>query len=118
MMDTKPAWAAIGPDFVARVQPTAEPKAAENVVPLRPVAAPISDGTLWNEAQAVFHAQDEAGFAAWIEKLTVVGYEAGQLTLMAPSRFHATYVSTNLSHRLTVILRRIDPSVGKLIIQH
>jgi hypothetical protein len=119
MMDTKPAWAAIGPDFVARVQPgTAEVSTAANVVPLRPVSAPVSDGTLWAEAQKVFHAQDEAGFAAWIEKLSVVGYEAGELMVMAPSRFHATYVATNLSARLMVILRRIDPSVAKLVVQH
>lgn len=117
MLDTKPAWDAIGPDFVARVQPGAAPAVAENVVPLRPVAAPVSDGTLWAEAQSVFHAQDAAGFAAWVEKLSVVSYETGQLTLMAPSRFHATYVSTNLMDRLTVILRRIDPSLVKLVVQ-
>lgn len=118
MLDTKPAWEAIGPDFIARVQPTAEPAATHNVVPLRPIAPPISDGTLWTEAQAAFHGQDEAGFAAWVEKLTVVGFDAGQLTLMAPSRFHATYVSTNLLDRLTVILRRIDPTFAKLVIQY
>lgn len=119
MLDSKPAWTAIGPDFVARVQPgQVDDAAAANVVPLRPVAAPISDGTLWAEAQRVFHGQDEAGYAAWVEKLTVVGYDGGQLTLMAPSRFHATYVATNLSARLMVILRRIDPSIAKLVVQH
>lgn len=119
MLDTKPAWAAIGPDFVARVQPGQDqPSAAANVVPLRPVAAPVNDGTLWAEAQSVFHAQDTAGFAAWVEKLSVAEYENGQLTLMAPSRFHATYVSTNLVGRLTVILRRIDPTLAKVTVQH
>ena len=117
MLDTKPAWDAIGPDFVARVQPGAAPTVAENVVPLRRVTAPVSDGSLWAEAQAVFHAQDQAAFAAWVEKLSVVAYDAGQLTLMAPSRFHATYVTTNLLDRLTVILRRIDPSLAKVVVQ-
>ena len=119
MLDTRTAWDAIGPDFVARVQPSQEqPNVAANVVPLRPAAAPVNDGTLWAEAQSVFHAQDTAGFAAWVEKLSVVDYANGQLTLMAPSRFHATYVSTNLMERLTVILRRIDPSLVKLVVQH
>jgi hypothetical protein len=118
MLDTKSAWAAIGPDFVARVQPSEVQHAPANVVPLRPVAAPVNDGTLWANAQAVFHSQDAAGFSAWVEKLTVVDYEAGQLTLAAPSKFHATYVTTNLLDRLMVILRRIDPSIAKVAIQH
>ena len=117
MLDTKPAWDAIGPDFVARVQPSAEPVHSQNVVPLRPVAAPVSDGSLWAEAQAIFHGQDAAGFAAWVEKLTVVDQSDGALVVMAPSRFHATYVATNLSERLTVILRRLDPSIAKLVVQ-
>jgi len=115
MVDTKPAWAAIGPDFVARVQPEAIPDGqGANVVPLRPVAAPVSDGSLWAEAQRVFHEQDAAGYAAWVEKLEVVEMAEGVLRLIAPSRFHARYVATNLSERLLVILRRIDPSVNKV----
>lgn len=118
MFDTRPVWDAIGPDFVARVQPSPVEPVSENVVPLRPVTAPVSDGSLWAEAQAVFHAQDAAGFAAWVEKLTVVEQGGGVLTLMAPSRFHATYVATNLADRLTVILRRIDPSMQKVVVRH
>lgn len=115
MLDTKPAWAAIGPDFVARVQPEAVPAGqGANVVPLRPAAAPVSDGSLWAEAQRVFHGQDAAGYAAWVEKLEVVEMGEGVLRLIAPSRFHARYVATNLSERLLVILRRIDPSVNKV----
>jgi len=62
MLDTKPAWDAIGPDFIARVQPeSATEGQGENVVPLRPSVAPVADGSLWAEAQTVFHGQDAAG---------------------------------------------------------
>lgn len=115
MLDTKQAWEAIGPDFIARVQPEAAGAGqGANVVPLRPVAAPVSDGSLWAEAQGVFHTQDAAGYAAWVEKLTVVDMTEGVMRLMAPSRFHARYVATNLAERLLVILRRIDPSVQRI----
>lgn len=115
MVDTKPAWEAIGPDFIARVAPqTVLEGQGGNVVPLRPVSAPVGDGSLWAEAQAVFHAQDEAAYAAWVEKLTVVDLSEGVLHLMAPSRFHARYVTTNLLERLGVVVRRIDPSVGRI----
>lgn len=115
MLDTKPMWEAIGPDFIARVAPQ-EVKAGQgsNVVPLRPASAPVADGSLWAEAQAVFHGQDAAGYAAWVEKLTVVEVGQGVLHLMAPSRFHARYVATHLVERLSVIVRRIDPSVGRV----
>ena len=64
MVDTKPMWEAIGPDFVARVAPES-PVGGQgaNVVPLRPSEAPVSDGSLWADAAAVFHGQDPAGYA-------------------------------------------------------
>jgi len=70
--------------------------------PLRPSVAPVADGSLWAAAQTVYHGQDAAGYAAWVEKLSVVGLNDGVLTLMAPSRFHARYVTTTLQERLLV----------------
>jgi hypothetical protein len=49
-----------------------------------------------------FHSQTEAGLAANV------------LTLAAPTRFHATYVTTNLKDRLLVALRRIDPALREV----
>jgi hypothetical protein len=43
--------------------------------------------------------------------LTDAGLEANALTLAAPTRFHATYVATNLKERLLAALRRADPSI-------
>ena len=115
MLDTRPMWVAIGPDFVARMAPeTGGSGQGPNVVPLRRVAAPVADGSVWSEAQAVFHGQDPAGYAAWVEKLVVVDQEGGVLHLAAPSRFHARYVATNLAERLAVIVSRIDPSVHRV----
>lgn len=115
MLDTKPVWAAIGPDFIARVAPAVPVEVqGGNVVPLRPSTAPVSDGSLWAEAQGVFHGQDPAGYAAWVEKLVVADMAEGVVHLVAPSRFHARYVATNLAERLAVILRRIDPSIRKV----
>lgn len=115
MLDTQPIWPALGSDFVARVAPESPTEGqGGNVVPLHPVTAPVSDGSLWAEAQAVFHGQDPAGYAAWVEKLVVADVAEGVVQLVAPSRFHARYVATNLVERLAVILRRIDPSVRKV----
>lgn len=110
--DTRPAWPLIGEDFIARLEP-AEPagQGASNVVPLRAVPAPAETGSLWADAQACLHAEDAATYGAWFHALTDAGSEDNALTLAAPTRFHATYVTTNLKERLLAALRRIDPSV-------
>ncbi|WP_137110067.1 hypothetical protein [Rhodobacter sp. SY28-1] len=47
---------------------------------------------------------------AWLHALVQSGQEANCLTLVAPTRFHATYVGTNLKDRVLGALRQIDPS--------
>lgn len=113
--DTRPAWPLIGDDFIARIEPdTTAGQGASNVVPLRSVAAPIEDGSVWASAGAALHAEDAATYGAWFQGLTDAGREANCLTLAAPTRFHATYVSANLKERLLVALRRVDPSVREV----
>lgn len=114
--DTRPAWPLIGEDFVARLEP--EPTAgqgagqgASNVVPLRAAPVPVESGTAWAAAQTALHAEDAATYGAWFHSLTEAGVEANTLTLAAPTRFHAAYVSTNLKDRLLAALMRVDPSV-------
>lgn len=113
--DTRPAWPLIGEDFVARLGP-AEPTGpvSSNVVPLRALPVPAGDGSVWATAQACLHAEDTAAYGAWFHALTEVGLEENALTLIAPTRFHATYVSTNLAERLLGTLRRIDPSIREV----
>ncbi|MCU0826028.1 MAG: hypothetical protein MUE52_01135 [Tabrizicola sp.] len=111
--DTRPAWPLIGEDFIARLEPGAETagQGASNVVPLRAVPSPVSDGTLWSAAQGALQAEDAAIYGAWFHALTNAGLEANALTLAAPTRFHATYVTAHLKDRLLAALRRIDPSL-------
>ena len=110
--DTRPAWPLIGEDFVARLDP-AEPagQGASNVVPLRAVAAPEADGSVWATAQGWLHGEDPATYGAWFHSLTEAATEANCLILAAPTRFHATYVETNLKDRLVAALRRFDPGL-------
>ena len=117
MDDTRPAWPAIGPDFVARMTPgETAPQPGANVVPLRPATTGTPDrmeaGTLWGEVQRRLHAMDPAVYRAWFQALTTVEMVGGRLILAAPSPFHASYVSGQMSHRLLAAVREIDPSVS------
>ncbi|MFC2970468.1 DnaA N-terminal domain-containing protein [Acidimangrovimonas pyrenivorans] len=111
MEDTRPAWVNIGPDFVARVDPPAAPAPADNVVPLRAAAPPVQDGTLWARVQERLHGEDAALYGAWFGPLQEAGVEDGCLILLAPSRFHASYVQTHLAARLVAAVQRLDPSL-------
>jgi hypothetical protein len=116
--DTRPAWPLIGEDFIARLEPAPQAsQAGSNVFPLRAVQAPADDGSLWAAAQAGLHAEDAATYGAWFHALADAGVEANSLTLTAPTRFHATYVATNLKERLLAALRRIDPTIRDVRIE-
>ncbi|MDE3239821.1 MAG: hypothetical protein KGN33_12745 [Paracoccaceae bacterium] len=120
MEDTRPAWANIGPDFIARIgagERDAPTPPASNVVPLHATRAPVGDGTLWSEAQSLLHGADPAMFGAWFGQLQEVAVEGGCLTLLAPSRFHATYVQTHLQARLDAAVRRVDPSIRQVRVE-
>jgi hypothetical protein len=110
--DTRPAWPLIGEDFIARLTPAETTgQGASNVVPLRAVPAPAADGSLWAAAQAALHDEDAAAYGAWFHALTEAGVEGNCLTLAAPTRFHAAYVSANLKDRILAVLRRIEPGI-------
>jgi hypothetical protein len=111
--DTRPAWPLIGEDFIARLEPAevSVGQGGSNVVPLRPVTLPVADGSIWADAQALLCAEDAASYGAWLHVLVQSGQEENCLTLVAPTRFHATYVGTNLKDRVLGALRQIDPSV-------
>jgi len=111
---TEPEWANVGPDFALRMGAAPPP---ENVVPLRPVdvAAPdVTTGTEWALAQAVLHQEDASVYGAWIKGLTREGRAGAQLTLIAPSRFHASYVQTHLMGRIMAALTAVDGEVTDL----
>lgn len=115
LLDTRPAWSNIGPDYVSRMGGgvSADLGAAEvdrTVVPFRrPDVAP-ADG-LWGVARTHLAAEDGALFDAWFASLADGGIDNGCLTLIAPSRFHATYIRTHLLERLRITVGRCDGRV-------
>lgn len=118
--DTRPVWGHVGPDFVARMDPDqiVPDSVPDNVVPLRaaPTRNPEADGTLWSEAQQELHSIDPAVYGAWFHGITQVAVGGGRLHLMAPSRFHASYVKTHLMSRVLAVVRRVDPSIADVVI--
>lgn len=115
MLDTRPAWPNIGDDFIARLDGPVAP-ADTKVVPFRRPQQISADG-LWGAACEYLAGEDPALFDAWIAGLADGGLEDGCQTLLAPSKFHATYVRTHLLKRLQMALRRLDGSVSAVRIQ-
>lgn len=109
MLDSRNEWDNIGPDFVERVGGHDRP-ADMTVVPLRRYDVTAASG-LWGAARQRLEAEDAPLFAAWFAGLADGGVRDGSLTLIAPTRFHATYVRTHLIDRLRVAVLRTDPSL-------
>jgi hypothetical protein len=111
---TMPHWDAVGPDFAARMAGAPEETAPSgNVVPLhQPRAAPPeADGTVWPAAAARLQAQDAGAYGAWFAALRAVDCADGVLTLLAPSRFAAGYVTTHHKPRLLAALVAEDRTI-------
>ncbi|WP_423205998.1 hypothetical protein E2974_01230 (plasmid) [Paracoccus yeei] len=112
-LDTRPEWENIGPDFVARV--AGQGAGADNVVPLRPARPVLPRGEgLWAQACARLAEEDRTLFESWFAALSEAAVEDGCLTLLAPSRFHASYVQTHLAERLATAVRRSDGTVQRV----
>jgi hypothetical protein len=116
MADTKSVWANIGPDFIERQGMALPAPETSNVVPFHAPQAVAGEGSVWTQTQAAFQLQDNAAYAAWIARLAEVDCVGGNLSLLAPSRFHKTYVETHMQDRLLRILRRIDPTISGITI--
>ncbi len=115
--DTRGVWDNIGTDFVARMDPerSAPQETRSNVVPLRATRKePVNDGSFWSQVQQELHGQDPAVYGAWFEALHEAGQSEGRLNLIAPTRFHATYVKTHLKNRLLAVARRFDPTLSDI----
>jgi len=110
---TRAVWSAVGPDFVDRMAgPQAPPAPAPNVVSFPSQTTPLPpEAGLWARAQARLQAEDPAIFAAWFRPLAELGAEGGLMEVAAPSRFHASYVTTHLSARLLAALRAEDGTI-------
>ncbi len=114
MSDTQACWSHVGPDFVARMGATPE-ASNTTVVPFRQGGETFSSDA-WGRACEAYSRIDPAAYSAWVAPLTSGGVEAGQLMVMAPSKFHATYVSAHLLERLTYQVRTQDPTVSAVVV--
>lgn len=115
---TLPHWDAVGPDFASRMAGAPPPEETSNVVPLHREAAPLpsEDATGWAAAAARLQAQDPAVYNAWFAPLRPLDLESGILTLAAPSRFVAEYVTTHYYTRLLAAIGATSPSVREITI--
>ena len=114
LLDTRPEWERIGPDFVERLGgPAEETPRDDKIVPFVRPQPPAGEG-LWPQVQSRLLAEDPAGYGAWFAPLIQTDLANGRLVLMAPSRFHATYVRTHLFDRLRMAVRRVDPTVAEV----
>ncbi len=122
LLDTRPAWPNIGPDYVARMGGETEP-AGTGAVPADTTVVPFrrpeiaAEAGLWGAARALLAAEDRALFDAWFAGLADGGVEQGCLTLIAPSRFHAAYLRTHLIERLRIAVRRAGGHVAQIRIE-
>lgn len=122
---TRNAWPSVGPDFVARMEAMTRQGSAAldaapaterawglvtNVVPFR-MRGVEDDDSEWSRARRVLEIEEPGLFAAWIAPLGRVGLEEGTLELVAPSRFHASYVQAHLIGRLHNALGRVTSDV-------
>ncbi|MFP7572023.1 hypothetical protein [Marivita sp. S2033] len=111
---TRAHWAAVGPDFVARMgagPEEAQPDTApDNVVPFRATQAVAGQG-LWASASARLGQSDPAIHAAWFAPLVESGRDGDGLTLKAPSKFAASYIQTHLAGRLLAAVTAEDAAI-------
>lgn len=110
LLDSRPEWDLIGPDFVERLSGPAAPL-DDKVVPFqRPAPAEMAAG-IWGQMQRQLMAEDPGTFGAWFAPLTEISHVAGVVELLAPSRFHASYVMMHYADRLRIAARRALPSI-------
>lgn len=116
---TRPVWTRIGLDFIARIRVESEPApdGSGNVVPFRAGPSPEAISTLWDEVRTRLYVLDPTQFAVWLDRLVETGCEDGTLYLSAPSRFHASYVTTHLAGRIADALRRANPAMHDVVVR-
>ena len=103
---TRGAWPAVGTDFVSRMQGApAVPQGNVVAFPGAPVSALPEVVTAWGRVQRQLQAEDPALFEAWFRALRLGQGDGALAVLLAPSRFHATFVGTHYAAKLQRVLR-------------
>ncbi|WP_323772493.1 DnaA N-terminal domain-containing protein [Antarctobacter sp.] len=120
MAETAGSWDLIGTDFADRMgdrhggagEPaqTADPK----VIPFQPRArTDLAEGS-WGQVLAQLRIEAPAQATAWFGQLSEMAHEGGRVTLAAPSRFVADYVSTHFQAHLLRAYAAVDPGVRRI----
>ena len=107
------AWTRVGPDFALRMGATPPPVpqgAPGNVISFPLVPKPQGQG-VWAEVQAALHAENPALYATWFAALLAVEGPGGRLSLRAPSRFHAAFLTTHHLARIRELVQARAPEV-------
>lgn len=113
---TRLVWERVGSDFVERMAAPQSPEpGGGTVVPFPGVALPEKSG-LWPRILAVLTGENAALAAAWFAPLLYRPGAEGDLTLRAPSRFHATYVQTHHLARLQAAAFAVDPYIRSVFV--
>ena len=122
--DTRVAWANVGPDFEARLSletDAPQPATGQGAIVAFPgaksVPAPdVSSGDPWALAAGMLHGDDPQSYGAWIAPLTHHDTRGEVMMLMAPSRFHASYVQTHLLRKIERAVRSLDVDVSRVAV--
>ncbi|MFN4099230.1 MAG: hypothetical protein ACK4GT_05600 [Pararhodobacter sp.] len=118
MQATRPVWAAVGPDFEARLSPATPMEPVSNTVVPFPVPATDSanlsagEGTVWPQALRILSDADPAIARAWLGGLREEGVSGNVLMLAAPGRYQANYLRTHLMGRLLGAVRHVNPGIA------
>lgn len=116
--DSRDRWSDVGPDLEHRLSGTPDEPGKVVPLPVKGHVAPpdVTDGTEWALAKALLHTEDPALYGSWIAGLERANRAGGRLHLVAPSRFHASYVTTHLSTALLAACRAVDGGIDQVVI--
>ncbi len=114
MEDTRREWGNVGPDLSERLGAPVRGGESENVIPFPAVALPAEE-TVWGQVARRLLQEDASVYRAWIGPLEPVE-GAEELILHAPTGFHASYVLSRLSGRISRALAAVAPGMGLRIV--
>ncbi|WP_417811862.1 DnaA N-terminal domain-containing protein [Thalassospira alkalitolerans] len=117
MADTKATWENVGPDLVERLTPSAAPQDSGNVVAFKKGLTPAFGSDVWGKAQAELYRISPHIVDNWLKDAKVIEEGQGALTLMVPSKFFKDYIEKNLIQRIEGVVRRIDPTIGRIRVE-
>ncbi|GGE14038.1 hypothetical protein SAMN05421774_103258 [Gemmobacter megaterium] len=117
LQGTQGSWSNIGPDFTARMALPVDPPAATGNVVSFPVPPRTEGQGTWGAALQDLHLGRPDLCSTWFASLTVEAEEDGVWHLRAPSRFHASFVTTHHLAVLEAAMRKVDPGVRGVVVR-